>query len=120
MIVAIFGGGVIAGAAVFVDPKVKALRVELTQTINTTNAELTALRDETRTSVKRTESTTKALNDRIEEKGDRIAGSVERIAGMEVALGATSDRVDRLHIQVTKNSEEIVELKVRGTPGPPD
>ena len=108
-IVTIFGGGFIAGAAWMVEPKVEVLR-----------GELTALQKETKSSVERAESTITELNDRIEENSDRIGRGGERIAGMEAALTAKGDRIDRLHVQVTKNSEEIVELKVRGTPDPPD
>ena len=111
-----FGSGFIAGAAWFVDPKVQGLRGELTRAIDTTNAELAALRNETQTSNKRTDATTTTLNDRIEENSDRISDNGERIAGMKAALAGTSDRVDRLHTQVTKNSEGIVEVRMRGTP----
>ena len=111
-----FGGGLIAGVAWFVDPKVQDLREELTRDIDKMNAELAAFRNETRTSNERTEATTTTLNDRIEENNDRISDNGERIAGMKVALAGTSDRVDRLHTQITKNSEEIVEVRMRGTP----
>ena len=45
-----------------------------------------------------------------------FSGNGERLARMEATLAGTSVRVDRLHTQVTKNSEEIIEVKVGGTP----
>ena len=97
----VFGTGVIAGAAWFVSP---------------TNAELAELRNQIRTSDKRTETKTATLDNNIGENSGRISDNGERIAHMEAELAGTSGRVDRLYTQVTKNTEVITEVKVRGTP----
>ena len=111
-----FGSGVIAGAAWFVSAEVEPLRRELAQASETTKAELAALQNQIRTNDERTETKTTRLNDNIEDNSDRISNDGERIARMEAALAGTSGRVNRLHTQVTKNTEVITEVKVRGTP----
>ena len=111
-----FGGGVLTGAALLVDPKVEALRSELTRASETTNTELTALRNEIRANSDRTDAGARTVNATIGEMRSQISRNGERIARVETELTGTSDRVNRLQTQVTKNSEEIVEVKVRGTP----
>lgn len=111
-----FGGGVLAGAAWVVDPKVEALRSELTRASATTNTEMTALQNEIRANDERTDAAARTINATIGEMRGQISRNGERIARVETELTGTSDRVDRLQTQVTKNSEEIVEVKVRGTP----
>ena len=107
VILTAFGGGVIAGAAWFVDPKVEALRGELKHTMDTTNAEMATLRERMGTSEERTQDATTTLYDNLGANSGRISGNGERIAGMEAKLTGTSDRVDRLYRQVTKNSDDI-------------
>ena len=68
--------------------------VRLAQAKDTTKSELAGLQNQVRT---------------ISENG-------ERIARVETALAGTRERVNRLHTQVTKNTDGITELKVRGTP----
>ena len=97
-----------------VDNRVEALRGELTGEINTTNAELTALRNQIDTSNAGTESKTTTLDGDIGENNRRISDNGERIARMESTLTGTTDRLNRLHTQVTKNTEAI--LKAGGTP----
>lgn len=116
VILTAFGGGVIAGAAWFVDPEVAALRGELNHAMDSTHAEMATLRERMDTSEERTQTATWTLNDNLGANSGRISSNGERIAHMEAALAGTSDRIDRLYTQVTKNSDEIVELKVRGTP----
>ena len=99
----------VLGATWFVDRKVEAVRGELARVINTTNAELAALRNQIGAGDERTETRTTTLNDNIGENG-------ERIARMEAALAGTSGWLDRLHTKVAKNAEAITELQVRGTP----
>ena len=104
------------GAAWFVTPEVEALRGELTGDIKTTKAELAALRNQIGTSNKGTESRTTALDGEIGENNRRISDNGERIAHMEGKLAETTARLDRLHTQVTKNTELITDLRLRGTP----
>lgn len=111
-----FGGGGMTGAAWFVTPEVEALRGEVTGEIKTTKAELAALRNQIGTSNKGTESRTTALDGEIGENNRRISDNGERIAHMEGKLAETTARLDRLHTQVTKNTELITDLRLRGTP----
>lgn len=96
------------------DHKVDALRGELAGEINTTNAELAALRNQIGTSNEGTESRTTTLDGDIGENSRRISDNGERIARMEGTFAGTTDRLNRLHTQVTKNTEVI--LKAGGTP----
>ena len=111
-----FGGGVMTGTVWFVTPEVEALRGELTGEIKTTKAELAALRNQIGTSNKGTESRTTALDGEIGENNRRISDNGERIAHMESKFAETTARLDRMHTQVTKNSELITDLRLRGTP----
>ena len=104
----------IGGAAWVMDHKVEALRGELVGEIKTTNAELAALRNQIGTSNEGTKSRTTTLDGDIGENNRRISDNGERIARMEGTLTGTTDRLNRLHTQVTKNTEAI--LKVGGTP----
>ena len=104
----------IGGAAWVMDQKVEALRGELVGEIKTTNAELAALRNQIGTSNEGTKSRTTTLDGDIGENNRRISDNGERIARMEGTLTGTTDRLNRLHTQVTKNTEAI--LKVGGTP----
>ena len=115
-VISAFYGGVVTCTVLFVDPKVETLREELTRAGAAANAKLEALRNDIRTGKESAESRTTALNDKIEDSSARIADNGERIAGMTATLAGTIGRVDRLHTQITKNTEAITELKVRGTP----
>ena len=108
------GTAFIKGASWVVDNRVEALRGELAGEIKTTNAKLSALRNQIGTSNAGTESRTTTLDGDIGENNRRISDNGERIARMESALTGTTDRLNRLHIQVTKNTEAI--LKAGGTP----
>ena len=110
------------GAAWVVDRKVEALRGELAGEIKTTNAEVAALRNQMGTSNEGTESMTTTLDGDIGKNNRRISDNGERIAHMEGSLAGTRDRLNRVHTQVTKNTEAILraggtpDVKVGGTP----
>ena len=115
-VVITFGSGAITTAAWLLSTEVEPLRRELARAIETTNAELSTLQKQILTNEERTETKTTRLNDNIKENSDRISDNGERIARIEAMLAGTSGRVDRLYTKVTKNTEVITELKVRGTP----
>ena len=94
LLVSALGAGFIAGVKWAASSEVEPLRRELAQARDTTKSELAGLQNQVRT---------------ISENG-------ERIARVETALAGTRERVNRLHTQVTKNTDGITELKVRGTP----
>ena len=103
-------GGIIAILVVFMsfanwlmDQKIEALRVELE-----------ALRTQMNASNEGTESKTTTLDVDIGENNRRISDTGERLARMESTLTGTTGRLDRLHSQVTKNTEAV--LKAAGTP----
>ena len=96
------------------DMKAEALRGELAGEIKTTNAEVAALRNQMGTSNEGTESRTTTLDGDIGKNNRRISDNGERIAHMEGTLAGTADRLNRVHTQVTKNTEDI--LRSGGTP----
>ena len=114
-------GGIIGVLLIFItvanwiaDQKIEALREELSGAIKTKDAELAALRNQISTSNEGTESRTTTLDVDIGENNRRISDNGERLARMESTLTGTTDRLDRLHTQVTNNTEAI--LKAAGTP----
>ena len=111
-----FGTGVVAGAAWFVTPKVEALRGELGEDIKITNARLAALRNQIGISNEGTESRATTLDGNIGENNRRISGNGERIAHMKGTLTETTGRLNRLYTQVTKNTDLITDLRLRGGP----
>ena len=94
LLVSALGGAFIAGVKWAASSEVEPLRREFAQAKDTTKSELAGLQNQVRA---------------ISENG-------ERIARVETALAGTRERVNRLHTQVTKNTDGITELKVRGTP----
>ena len=94
IIVGVLGGGFIGGIKWAVYSEAEPLRRELAQARDTTKSELAELQNQVRT---------------ISEIGERIARA-------ETELTGTKERLNRLHAQVTKNTDGITELKVRGTP----
>ena len=114
-------GGIIAILVVFMgfanwlmDQKIEALHKELSGAIKTKDVELAALRNQMNASNEGTESKTTTLDVDIGENNRRISDTGERLARMESTLTGTTGRLDRLHSQVTKNTEAI--LKAAGTP----
>ena len=105
-----------------VDNRLEALRGELTGEIKATNTELEALRNQIGTSNAGTESKTTTLGSDIGENNRRISDNGERVARMEGTLTGITDMLNRLHTQVTKNTEAILkpggtpDVKVGGTP----
>ena len=84
-----FGSGFLAGAHWYVFSEVEPLRKEVT-----------------------------GLTKNIEDNRNKLSNNGERLAKIEATLSSTSERVGRVHTQVTKNTDAITDLKVRGTPDP--
>lgn len=85
------GGGFFAGARWYVSSEVEPLRKEVAELIKY-----------------------------IEINRNKITNNGERLARVEATLSGTGERLGRLHIQVTKNVDGITDLRIRGTPDPPD
>ena len=54
----------------------------------------------------------------VEDNRSKLSSNGERLAGIDATLSGTNERVDRLHNQITKNTEAITDVRIRGTPGP--
>jgi len=88
-IVVTFGSGFFAGAHWYVSSELDPLRKEVA-----------------------------GLAKNIEDNRSKLSSNGERLAGIAATLAGIVERVDRLHTQVTKNTETITDVRVRGTPGP--